>query len=283
MAELNLALKKDVFEGLLNGTSNEIPIKKNDWWTKRLMDPDTGRFKWFDLVMASCGSSEKYPFEIDHIEDKDEYYVIYVVLEKQEEPEPEPEPEQMPEPSEDDMARIQEMINQKALEELQEEETDEDPDVEYDDDEGEQIGEEINPVKVNPEIINPKPANEYMGIKARVVRLIGAVCQMKDVYVVNMPLVTIRNNGNIIGCLKNFTFNFDRDVRFAFVKKEFVLYPERGEDVFFELIKDYLSLLRKSNYLFINKNACVFGRTENGLLTFTVTAVGKRKYLFNGR
>lgn len=271
MAQLNLALKKDIFESLLNGTSNEIPIKKNDWWKKRLMDSDTGKFKWFDLVMASCGSSDKYAFEIDHIEDQDEYYVIFVVLEKQQEQEPEPEP--MPEPTQEDMDRIQEMINQKALEELQEEKEDEEDWEE----------EEISPEPINPEPVNPKPINENLEIKGRVSRLINAICRMGNVYVVNMPLVTIRNNGQIIGCFKNFTLNFDRDMRFAFAKKEFVLYPERGEEDFFFQISEYMKELLKSNYVFINKNACVFGKTPNGLLTFTVTAVGKRKYLFNGR
>ena len=80
MAELNLALKKDIFEALQNKTSNEIPIKKNDWWKKRLIDPDTGRFKWFDVVVASCGSSDKCRYEIDHIESRDDEFVIIVVL-----------------------------------------------------------------------------------------------------------------------------------------------------------------------------------------------------------
>ena len=283
MAQLNLALKKDIFESLLNGTSNEIPIKKNDWWKKRLMDSDTGKFKWFDLVMASCGSSDKYAFEIDHIEDQDEYYVIFVVLDKQQDPEPEP----MPEPTQEDMDKIQEMINQKALEEIQEEkeeeeEDDEDEDLEEEDDEDLEE-DEINPESINPEPINPKPINEHADIKGRVSRLVNAICRMGNVYVVNMPLVTIRNNGQIIGCFKNFTLNFDRDMRFAFAKKEFVLYPNQGEGIFFHQIEDYMKELLKSNYLFINKNACVFGTTPNGLLTFTVVAVGKRKYLFNGR
>ena len=47
---LNLALKKDIFDGLTNFHTNEIPIKKNDWWRKRLMDLDTGKFKNFDVI-----------------------------------------------------------------------------------------------------------------------------------------------------------------------------------------------------------------------------------------
>ena len=77
---LNLALKKDVFEGIMTKTTNEIPIKKNDWWKKRLMDLDTGRFKYFDIASVSSGSSEKFEYVIDHIEDRGKNYVVVVVL-----------------------------------------------------------------------------------------------------------------------------------------------------------------------------------------------------------
>ena len=78
MADLNLALKKEVFEGITNGDTNEIPIKKNDWWKKRLMDLDTGRFKWFDNVIVTSGSSDKFTYKLDHIELRDEEYIIII-------------------------------------------------------------------------------------------------------------------------------------------------------------------------------------------------------------
>ena len=65
---LNLALKKDVFEALQNGTTKEILIEKSNWWKKRLMDLDTGRFKQFDIACISSGSSDKVNYEIEKIE-----------------------------------------------------------------------------------------------------------------------------------------------------------------------------------------------------------------------
>ena len=73
---LNLALKKEIFEGLKNGVTNIIPIEKTNWWKKRLMDVDTGRFKPFKEVVASCGSADKYLYEIEDIKlEGDTFYI----------------------------------------------------------------------------------------------------------------------------------------------------------------------------------------------------------------
>ena len=77
---LNLALKKEIFEGLLDGSLNEIPIKKSNWWKKRLMDENTGRFKNFMVVAATSGSSDKVYFEIKYIEMRENNFIIGVKL-----------------------------------------------------------------------------------------------------------------------------------------------------------------------------------------------------------
>ena len=77
---LNLALKKEIFEGLLDGSLNEIPIKKSNWWKKRLMDENTGRFKNFMVVAATSGSSDKVYFEIKYIELRENNFIIGVKL-----------------------------------------------------------------------------------------------------------------------------------------------------------------------------------------------------------
>ena len=77
---LNLALKKEIFEGLLDGSLNEIPIKKSNWWKKRLMDENTGRFKNFMVVAATSGSSDKVYFEIRYIELRGNNFIIGVKL-----------------------------------------------------------------------------------------------------------------------------------------------------------------------------------------------------------
>ena len=77
---LNLALKKNIFDELTNFRINEIPIKKNDWWKKRLMDLDTGVFKKFDVACVSCGSSDKFNFEIDHIEESQDIRALKILI-----------------------------------------------------------------------------------------------------------------------------------------------------------------------------------------------------------
>ena len=76
---LNLALKKDVFEGLQNGTTNEILIDGSRWWKKRLMDLDIGRFKDFDVACVSSGGSDKVQYPIDKIEMRNGDFIITVI------------------------------------------------------------------------------------------------------------------------------------------------------------------------------------------------------------
>mgnify|MGYP003550124063 CR=1 FL=1 len=121
---LNLALKKDVFDELTNFRTNEIPIKKNDWWKKRLMDLDTGRFKYFDVASVSSGSSDKFEYVIDHIEDRGKNYVVVVVL-----------PE---------------------IDELEEENVNVEAETEDSDFDGSDFYEEINDEVIEPEVIEPE-------------------------------------------------------------------------------------------------------------------------------
>ena len=86
---LNLALKKDVFEGLQNGTTNKILIGYSRWWRKRLMDLDSGVFKDFDVACVSSGSSDKIDYEIEQIEqleNKDFVVTVKVGFDQGEQP-----------------------------------------------------------------------------------------------------------------------------------------------------------------------------------------------------
>lgn len=274
MVELNLALKKEVFEALQNKTSNEIPIKKNDWWRKRLMDLDTGRFKWFDVVVASCGSSDKYRYEIDHIELRDNQYVITVVLDK---------PVGVETPEIDLGDSDSDFIDSADV-----------PDIEEDDIiEPEIIEPEIiEPVKVDPVIIERKDGvKSYMkkditstpekkDVKELVLRVLDRFCKLPDVYVVNLPYVTIRNSGKIIGCNRRLLADRDSDVRIDFKKVELTQNIGMSDEVFLGEVIAYLSSIMKNSYVFINRKYCGFATSDFGELILKMALIPKKKYLF---
>ncbi len=282
---LNLTLKKDIFERLLNRESNEIPIKKSDWWRKRLMDLDTGRFKYFDVAVVSSGSEQKYEFEIDHIEQRDQFFVVVVVF---------------------------------PTSEVEEEDLG-DSDSDFDE------GEDITPEQINPEVLEPTTVNpvvidegevktikqntfiltdeqkqaiirklmnqieennkeeqEKPDVKVRVMEVMNDFYKNDDVFVVNMPNVTIRNNGQIIGYLGNKRLHADRDsdVRFDFKKMYIVKYHHMSDDEFVYEVKESLNKLLQGNYAFINKKYCGFSTSETGELVFKIAVVFKKKYLF---
>lgn len=300
---LNMALKKDVFEGLQNGTTNQIIIEKTNWWKKRLMDIDTGRFKPFEVVVASCGSADKVEYKIENMELVENNFIITVNVGYEE--------EQPVQSNEEDMGNSDEpeSFNEETptddqgnedTESLEEEVNHDNPD--------ELIPTGVNPVTVNedgsvtmetkepyvsPEVITKKIQQEFQDnvqkfdepqavkVKTIITKLFNNMCESKDVYLVSMPNVTIRNNGQILGCKKRLIADRDSDVKFNFKKMVFIRHNiNMGDTAFLMEVTQYMSTLLKNNYVFINKSACGFGENEFGELTFTITAVARRKYLF---
>ena len=283
---LNLALKKEIFEGLLDGSLNEIPIKKSNWWKKRLMDENTGRFKNFMVVAATSGSSDKVYFEIKYIELRDNNFIIGVKL-----------------------------INM--------DEGDSDSDIDTNLDNGEVVApniinpEVIEPVKINPVtietdesgntitkmIVNVKEnvgisqisqditvtkegnvkIDEYSALKQTVLSLFDVFCNLEGNFVVNMPYITIRNNGQLVGTKYRFHIESDADTRVDYTKQEFVKYEDISDELFINTIASYMKKLMISNYVFINKNASGFKYGPNGELIFVLYATGRRRYFFKSR
>lgn len=283
---LNLALKKEIFEGLLDGSLNEIPIKKSNWWKKRLMDENTGRFKNFMVVAATSGSSDKVYFEIKYIELREDNFIIGVKL-----------------------------INM--------DEGDSDSDIDTNLDNGEVVApniinpEVIEPVKINPitietdesgntiakMIVNVKEnvgisqisqditvtkegnvkIDEYSALKQTVLSLFDVFCNLEGNFVVNMPYITIRNNGQLVGTKYRFHIESDADIRVDYTKQEFVKHEDISDELFVNTIASYMKKLMISNYVFINKNASGFKYGPNGELIFVLYATGRRKYFFKSR
>ena len=283
---LNLALKKEIFEGLLDGSLNEIPIKKSNWWKKRLMDENTGRFKDFMVVAATSGSSDKVYFEIKYIELRENNFIIGVKL-----------------------------INM--------DEGDSDSDIDTNLDNGKVVApniinpEVIEPVKINPVtietdesgntitkmIVNVKEnvgisqisqditvtkegnvkIDEYSALKQTVLSLFDVFCNLEGNFVVNMPYITIRNNGQLVGTKYRFHIESDADIRVDYTKQEFVKHEDISDELFVNTIASYMKKLMISNYVFINKNASGFKYGPNGELIFVLYATGRRRYFFKSR
>lgn len=271
---LNLSLKKDVFDGLKNGETNEILIEKTNWWKKRLMDLDTGRFKKFDVARVSSGSSDKLNYDIESIELKEGSFVITLKREVGEVITPTVinpvtiEPVKVNpvtiEPQEEDVVvvhtpePVSELTQKMMVSELGETEiVDDEPEPE-------------------PEEEEPEDGNT----KEVIANIFNSFCEMKDVFVVNMPYVTIRPNGQIIGCKRRLVADRENDVRFTFTVKEFTKYPNDTNTYFLLVIKQYIHKLLQNNYVFVNRHASGFKEDEWGNLIFTFVATAKKKYIF---
>ena len=283
---LNLALKKEIFEGLLNGSLNEIPIKKSNWWKKRLMDENTGRFKNFMVVAATSGSSDKVYFEIKYIELRENNFIIGVKLINMDEGDSDSDIDTNLDNGEVVAPNI---INPEVIEPVKI-----NPVIIETDEGGNTIAKQIVNVKENvgisqisQDIIVTKEGNvkidKYSALKQTVLSLFDVFCNLEGNFVVNMPYITIRNNGQLVGTKYRFHIESDADIRVDYTKQEFVKHEDISDELFVNTIASYMKKLMISNYVFINKNASGFKYGPNGELIFVLYATGRRKYFFKSR
>ena len=283
---LNLALKKEIFEGLLDGSLNEIPIKKNNWWKKRLMDENTGRFKDFMVVAATSGSSDKVYFEIKYIELRGNNFFIGVKLINMDEGDSDSGIDTNLDNGE---VITPDDINPEVIEPVKI-----NPVIIETDEGGNTIAKQIVNVKENvgisqmsQDITITKEGNvridEYSALKQTILALFDVFCNLEGNFVVNMPYITIRNNGQLVGTKYRFHIEKDADIRVDYTKQEFVKYEDVSDELFANTIASYMKKLMISNYVFINKNASGFKYGPNGELIFVLYATGRRKYFFKSR
>ena len=283
---LNLALKKEIFEGLLDGSLNEIPIKKNNWWKKRLMDENTGRFKDFIVVAATSGSSDKVYFEIRYIELRGNNFFIGVKLINMDEGDSDSDIDT----NLDNGGVIKpNVINPEIIEPVKI-----NPVTIETDESGNTIAKMIVNVKENvgisqmsQDITITKEGNvridEYSALKQTILALFDVFCNLEGNFVVNMPYITIRNNGQLVGTKYRFHIEKDADIRVDYTKQEFVKHEDISDELFVNTIASYMKKLMISNYVFINKNASGFKYGPNGELIFVLYATGRRRYFFKSR
>ena len=283
---LNLALKKEIFEGLLDGSLNEIPIKKSNWWKKRLMDENTGRFKNFMVVAATSGSSDKVYFEIKYIELRENNFIIGVKLINMDEGNSDGDIDTNLDNGEVVAPNI---INPEVIEPVKI-----NPVTIETDESGNNIAKMIVNVKENvgisqisQDITVTKEGNvkidEYSTLKQTILALFDVFCNLEGNFVVNMPYITIRNNGQLVGTKYRFHIEKDADIRVDYTKQEFVKHEDISDELFVNTIASYMKKLMISNYVFINKNASGFKYGPNGELIFVLYATGRRKYFFKSK
>ena len=316
MNVLNIALRKDAFEKLINGETNEIPIKKNDWWKKRLIDQETGVYKKFNIASVTCGSAEKFTYAIEKIELKGNKFIITVepfrwidsngdIVEpgdsddggsELDETIDNPNPG-IPEPDKaNESTIISGTITREQIQDLK--------DSGWDVVDSIDSIKQLEPDKVNPVTVNPdgtvtlktrytltdeqkkaiieryiqkvkieNEEQETQDVKERVLHLLDSFCEQKDVFVVNMPNVIIRYNGQIVGYHggRKLIADRDSDVRIDFKKHELVMMQyETNDDGFVKYINDYLDSMLKNNYVFINRKSSGFYIDANVILFFVI-------------
>lgn len=284
---LNLALKKDVFEGLKNGTTNEILIEKTNWWKKRLMDEDTGRFKDFMSICASCGSADKYDYDIEKMELKGDNFVITVKVKKEEDITPEPiNPENITPIVEKELKKpyappqtvVEDLGEVKEDDEEEEELISKNTEIGF-----EEVEEKKEQVIEESEILDMKKEIKEVKkdvVKEAVIKILQKYSTLKDVFVINHSRVVIRNTGQILGCNKKLIADRDNDVMFEFRDYRLTHRMEVSDTEYLASLTNFLEYLLKNNYVFIPKKPYSFETDDWNQMVLILKIVTRRKYLF---
>jgi hypothetical protein len=275
---LNLSLKKDVFEDVINEKTNEIFIEKTNWWRKRLMDLDTGRFKKFDIASISSGSLDKFNYNIESIVLKDGIFVISInrnPVENIESTDINPiiinnEPQGSSESNNKKyVTPAIEIVNSETVSVKKPGR----PKKVID------ITEPVNDVIVNDNDVSDENPEEK-SIKDIISEVFNDFCKKDNVFVVNMPNVTIRTNGQIIGCKKRLKADKDADVKFNFNRMILTKSPSESDEYFYQSVTGFMSMISDGSYVFINKQDSMINEDHWGNIIFTITYVAKKKYIF---
>lgn len=267
---LNLTVKKEVFESICNGTSDEIYINRSKWWDKRMIE-ESGEPKDFRIVSISSGDSGKFDFPIWTIDIQKKCILVKIARVKEKEEKVE-EVENTPTPK---VELTQEMFNElwkSAIHNDEETGEDEDEDV----DENEQSDEDEDEY-VDPKDLTPK--TKSIDVNDGIMEMFDKFCENKDVYLVPTPFATIKPNGKIVGTDRSLNLNMDVEMRIAPTKLEFVHLKTMSDKFYYNTIKTGLSQLLDKSIVLIWKNKCKFSKVASGEDVFVIYYASKKKYL----
>lgn len=298
---LNLTLKRDVYEGIINGTIDKIVIDYSKWWNRRLKDVDTGRFKDFKFVRISSGNDIKYDYTILNLEQIKKQFVItvdnadsenhLVVEEKTEEPKLEPTE------TIDDIETT-EIVEETVVEPL--EEPEEIIEVELPEMETQTVAEAVvdaisdvietptsGPVVVNEDFyeiakkedIEETSKSDY---KWQIVKLLNEFYAHDNVFAVNTPVVTVLPNGRILGLSKRIPVNFDCEQKIRFKRIDIIKPDFLSDEDFVENVKHTLDRLSNNSYVFVKKHLTGFEHTSNGEIELVLFVNSIKKYKIRG-
>ena len=245
---LNLTLKKDVFESIRSGVSNDIFIEKTPYWEKRLTTPE-GEFKSWDIVRISSGSQEKLDYPIQTIALNIENQYMITVLR---------DANVVVGGDTDDINIVVERSIDKIEQTL----------IVHKDG-------YVTPTTEVKELLDEDVKKPY---KERINELLDDFCKNQDVYVVHNSQVTIATDGRILGTNRRLNFRGDNDARIDLRKDTIIKLKWMDDEQYVNLVSNELKKYLKSNYVFIWKSGCEWNTIFSGETELVIRIATVRKY-----
>ena len=270
---LNLALKKDVYEGINNGTTDKIVIEWSNWWNKRLKDIDTGKFKDFVAVRISCGSAVKFDYPIVSIEQINRDFIITVDNQGSETYDADVILADAMKTTEMDTTEIETIEKENVMESVIEQKKDEyvSPELE--------IVDECTDKGVDTKELTDDYTYE-VNLKDSVNIMLDNFCKFDNVYNINAPVISILPSGKIIGSSKRLVVDKDCETRIPFENVEVVKYKSMLNNEFLDILNFKLTeYLTGKYYIFINRKACGFTKRASGEDVLVLRMTVRKSYL----
>ena len=282
-------LKKDVIADIENNNIREIRFPITKFWASRLtdeynLDEKIFKFRTYDSLELSTPSnkdtiSERYGFDfVKTFVDGDEFVVEFKDSDDRNESCENTKEHSVDNVSTEDIVKSEEASKDeddiKSEEVLNEDDVDA-SDVYFNDENADDF-----------EYISNDQIFESVKYFFDEEKILDEICEDEVVFATNARQVIVLPNGRVLGSNKTLPVNNDVEVRIEFDMSHKIYFDSRDFDlyIFEDLIFDFLSKIKKNNFVFVwKRNTGIFkgndGRVYFGIKYSTRKSIGfNRKY-----
>ena len=282
-------LKKDIIADIANNDKREIRFPITKFWASRLtdeynLDEKIFKFRTYDSLELSTPSnkdtiSERYEFDfVKTFVDGDEFVVEFKDSDDRNESCENTEEHSVDNASTEDAVKSEE--TSKDEEDVKSEEVlNEDEDVI--EDEVDKDGSDI--CEMEDEYISNEDILESVKYFFDEEKILDEICEDAAVFATNARQVIILPNGRVLGFDKRLPVNNDVEVRIEFDMSHKIYFDTTDFDlyIFEDLIFDFLSKIKKNNFVFIWKRYTGIFKDNDGRVYFGIKYSTRKSIGFN--
>ena len=280
-------LKNDIIADIANNDKREIRFPITKFWASRLtdeynLDEKIFKFRTYDSLELSTPSnkdtmSARYGFDfVKKFVDGDEFVVVFKDSDDRNESCKNTEEHSVESVPTEDTVKSEE--TSKDEEDVKSEEVLNEDDIEDEDDKD---GSDI--CEMEDEYISNEDIFESVKYFFDEEKILDEICEDEVVFATNARQVIVLPNGRVLGSNKTLPVNNDVEVRIEFDMSHKIYFDSTDFDlyIFEDLIFDFLSKIKKNNFVFVWKKYTGIFKGNDGRVYFGIKYSTRKSIGFN--